>query len=148
MEHNDLQKAVLPTYENGQDIRDRTFEFACRVVAFCEEVYAKGGVGRIMVPQLVNCSTSAASMLEEARAAESDADFVSKCCISLKECREAWTRLRICQRRRIGPSQEAKALVQEGSELVAIIGTIIRNKRRSMAARSVGRRPRRRILNS
>ena len=78
MEYADLSKTVPPTYENGQDIRDRTFEFACRVVAF---------------------------------------------------------------------SQEVKALVQEGSELVAIIGTIIRNKRRSMAAKSVGRHPRRRILN-
>ncbi|OFW26544.1 MAG: hypothetical protein A3H97_05910 [Acidobacteria bacterium RIFCSPLOWO2_02_FULL_65_29] len=62
-----------PTYENGQDIRDRTFTFACRVVKFCQKLSTEGGVGRMMVPQLVNCSTSTAAMLEEARAAESDA---------------------------------------------------------------------------
>ena len=119
-------------YENGQEIRDRAFAFACRVVTFCQLLYEAGGVGRLLVPQLVNCSTSTATMLEEARAAESDADFVSKCCVSLKECRESWTRLRVCQTCKIGPSPEARSLVQEASELVAIIATIIQNKRRSM----------------
>jgi len=71
-------------------------------------------------------------MLEEAKAAESDADFISKCCISLKECREAWTRLRICERCRLGNPQEVKDLVYESNELVAIITAIIRNKRAAM----------------
>jgi four helix bundle protein len=74
-------------------------------------------------------------MLEEARAAESDADFVSKCCISLKECRESWTRLRICVKCRLGAPPDVKELVQESSELIAIVNTIIRNKRLKMKAR-------------
>jgi four helix bundle protein len=51
-----------------------------------------GGIGRLMVAQLLDCSMSFATMLEEARGAESDADFISKCCISLKAYRESWTR--------------------------------------------------------
>jgi four helix bundle protein len=119
-------------------------------VKFCQKIYEAGGMGRLMVPQLVNCSTSTASMLEEARAAESDADFVSKCCVSLKEGRESWTRLRICNACRIGPPEDARELVQEGNELVAIISTIIRNKRKSMKERGPRRMPRARarILNS
>jgi hypothetical protein len=70
-----------PTFENGQDIRDRAFEYACCVVGFCQQLDEAGGVGRLMVPQLLACSLSFATMLEEARAAESDADFISKCCI-------------------------------------------------------------------
>ena len=135
-----------PDYEYGQDIRDRTFAFACRVVKFCQKLYEGGGIGRLMAPQLVNCSTSSASMLEEARAAESDADFVSKCCISLKECRESWTRLRVCHACKLGELKEAAAMIKEGGELIAIIGSIIRNKRRSMAARPG--RSRRRLVNS
>ena len=106
-----------PTFEDGQDIRDRAFEFACRVVKFCQQLSNGGGVGRLMVPQLLDCSLSFATMLEEARSAESDADFISKCCISLKECRESWTRLRVCRKCQIGPQREATALVQEGNEL-------------------------------
>jgi hypothetical protein len=41
-----------PAYENGQDIRDRTFAFACRVVKFCQRLYESGGVGRLLVAQL------------------------------------------------------------------------------------------------
>ena len=66
----------VPSYEGGRDIRERSFEFACRVVTFCEGLHEGGGVGRVMAPQLVNCSTSMAAMLEEARAAESRRDFI------------------------------------------------------------------------
>jgi four helix bundle protein len=128
MQH--LSRRIPTSYRSGQDIRDRSFAFACRVVEFCHEVYCAGGVGRILVPQLVNCSTSVAAMLEEARAAESRRDFISKCCITLKECREASTRLRICEACRIGPPEKAHDLVQEAGELVSIIGTIVHNTRR------------------
>jgi four helix bundle protein len=123
-----------PTFEGGQDIRDRSFEYACQVVDFCQLLSEGGGVGRLMVPQLLNCSLSFATMLEEARSAESDADFISKCCIGLKEARESWTRMRVCQRCRIGAEPQASALVKEGNELIAIV-TIIKNKRKSVAAK-------------
>jgi four helix bundle protein len=126
-----------PTFEDGQDIRDRAFMFACHVTRFCHKVYEASGVGRMMVPQLITCSLSFATMLEEARAAESDADFISKCSISLKECRESWTRLRVCAECRIGPPADTRALVQEGNELIAIVTAIIRNKRRNVARKRV-----------
>jgi hypothetical protein len=72
----------VPTYEGGQDIRNRAFDYACRVVDFCEQLAAAGGVGRLMVPQLLNCS-----------------------------------------------------LVQEGNELIAIVTTIVKNKRKNVAAK-------------
>ena len=86
-----------------------------------------------MVPQLLSCSLFA-TMLEEARGAESDADFISKCCIALKECREAWVRLRVCEACRIGPPTEARELVREANELVSIIGAIVRNARKNAGA--------------
>jgi hypothetical protein len=36
-------------------------------VEFCKKLYEEGGVSRQMAPQLINCSTSLAGMLEEAR---------------------------------------------------------------------------------
>jgi four helix bundle protein len=137
MNEDDDRPQRRPTFENGQDIRDRAFEYACRVVGFCQQLDDAGGVGRLMVPQLLACSLSFATMLEEARAAESDADFISKCCISLKECRESWTRVRVCRQRKLGPLQEMHQLVQEGNELISIVTAIITNKRKSVAARRV-----------
>jgi four helix bundle protein len=91
-----------PSLENGQDIRDRSFEFACSVVNFCQKLYTAGGVSRILAPQLVDCATSFAGMLEEARAAESDRDFISKCSIGRKEIRGSLLRLRVCERCGVG----------------------------------------------
>ena len=122
-----------PAFEGGQDIRDRSFEFACCVVGFCQQLSDAGGVGRLMIPQLLSCSLSFAAMLEEARAAESDADFISKCSIGLKEARESWMRLRVCKRCRIGSATDASALVLEGNELIAIVTTILKNKRKNVA---------------
>jgi four helix bundle protein len=137
---NENRSAHNSNYSGGQNIRDRAFEFACRVVALCQKLYDAGGLSRLLVPQLLACSGATATMLEEARAAESDADFVSKCSISLKECRESWTRLRICAKCHLGPPSDVEELVQESSELIAIVNTIIRNKRLRMKARPVRRR--------
>ena len=132
---NDLTRRRAPTFEDGQDIRDRSFECACNVIGFCEVLDGGTRVGRLMVPQLLSCSLSFATMLEEAQAAESDADFISKCAIGLEECRESWTRLRACHRRELGPPDIARQLVTESNELIAIVTTIIKNKRQNVAAK-------------
>jgi four helix bundle protein len=113
----------------GQDIRDRTFMFACEVVGFCESLYQAGGVAQAMAPQLLNSGTSIAAMLEEARGAESRRDFVSKCSIALKETRETHVRLRIHAHCRVGPGDKAKQLVEEANALVSILVSIVRNSR-------------------
>jgi hypothetical protein len=33
----------------GQDIRDRSFRFACRIVEFCAALYRQGGVARCAI---------------------------------------------------------------------------------------------------
>jgi hypothetical protein len=91
---------------NDQDIRDRTFEFACRVVRLCEELRGR-----------------------RPRAGESTRDFISKCCIGLKELREAHGRLRIQEACKIGSPAETTALRQEANELVSIVWTLVRNTR-------------------
>jgi four helix bundle protein len=131
-----------PAYAGGQDIRDRSFDFACKVVEFCKHLYQEGGVSRQFAPQLIDCSTSVAANLEEARGAESSRDFISKCSISHKESRETHVRLRVCERCRLGPPAQAADLVREGNELVAIISTIVKNARKNARAQQVARRRR------
>jgi four helix bundle protein len=121
----------LSTSQPGDDIRRRTFEFACRVVDLSKALQGSAGVARAVVPQLIACATSVAAMLEEARAAESRRDFISKCAIGLKECREAHVRLRICHACRLGPEADVEALCGEANQLVSIITAIIRNTKRN-----------------
>src|SRR5712691_7630781 len=109
------------SYQDGQDIRDRSFAFACAIIKFCEELCRIGGVAKMMVPQLLNSGTALYPMLEEARAGESRKDFISKCTIGLKEVREAHGRLRLHEACRVGPRDEATRLRVEANELVSIV---------------------------
>lgn len=120
-----------PQFENGQDIRDRAFALSCRVVTLCEDLYARGGVARVLAPQLVASSTSVPANLEEAQGAESRRDFVSKCSIALKEARETHVRLRVCLKTRKGNIEELQKLVAESDAIVRIVATIVRNTRRN-----------------
>lgn len=115
----------------GENIRDRSFRFACRIIEYCRLLDQQGGVGRILAPQLVRCGTSIGANLEEARGGESRRDFASKCAISLKEAREARFRLRVAVATGIGPAPEAQALAEEAEELAAILGAIVRNARQN-----------------
>jgi four helix bundle protein len=115
----------------GQDIRDRCFRFACRIVKFCGCLYEQDGVARVLEPQLARCGTSVGENLEEARGGESRKDFASKCAISLKEARESKFRLRVAVSTRLGPPTEAQALAREAEELAAILGAIVLNTRRN-----------------
>ena len=120
-----------PSQSYGQDIRDRAFEFACDIVSYCDDLLTKGGAGRVLAPQLVRCTTSIGSNLEEARAGESRPDFISKCSIALKEARESLFRLRVADRCQLGSDGKAAMLAKE-AEIAAIIGAIVRNARRNL----------------
>ena len=125
---------TAPTYQAyGQDIRDRAFEFACQIVAYCDALMKHGGVGQILAPQMLRCGTSIGANLEEARGGESRRDFISKCSIALKEARESLFRLRVADRCQLGPEGTAAALAKEADEIAAIIGAIVRNARRNLA---------------
>ena len=97
-------------FEHGKDIRERAFRFGCNIIGFCAKLDAIGGIAKAMMPQLLNAGTALYPMLEEARAAESTRDFVSKCSVGLKEIREAHGRLRYHVTCRIGPTSDAQAL--------------------------------------
>ena len=73
--------------------------------------------------QLVRAGTSIGANLEEADAAQSKADFVSKCTISLKEARESHYWLRILK---ATGKAEVERLLAEANELIAILTTIVR----------------------
>ena len=83
-------------------------------------------VNRNAMSQLVDAASSVGSNLEEARGAQSKADFHAKVRISLKEAREShyWLRL-LGESGSVRPSRIAP-LLQEANEIVAILTTIAR----------------------
>jgi four helix bundle protein len=78
----------------GDDIRERTFRFACDIVSLCEALSDRGFGARRLSGRLLDSGTSICANLEEADAGQSKPDFIAKCTIALKEAREAhyWLR--------------------------------------------------------
>jgi four helix bundle protein len=124
-----LHASVSFVAASGTDIRERSFRFGCRIVSLSRTLSEAGGIARLMTPQLLRAGTALYPMLEEARAAESTRDFISKCTIGLKEGREAHGRLRLHEACGIGPADEVRALHEEANELVSIVTAIVRNTR-------------------
>jgi four helix bundle protein len=108
---------------NGDNIRERAFRFACDVIALNDRLAPHGGT-RDLTRQLLRAGTSIGANLEEADAAQSRPDFISKCTIALKEARESHYWLRLL--RASGKMQDGDSLLSDANELVAILTTIVR----------------------
>jgi four helix bundle protein len=107
----------------GGDLQERAFRFACDIVTLHDRLVREGGSTRDLSRQLMRSATSVGANLEEADAAQSRADFISKCTISLKEARESLYWLRLL--RHTGKIDE-DSLLRECDEIVAILTTIVR----------------------
>src|SRR6187399_40178 len=103
----------------GSDLRERAFEFACAVVGLHRYFYRSEPALRAATAQAAAAASSVGANLEEADAAQSRADFVSKCNISLKEARESRYWLRILHRIVEEERGRIEALIVESTELIA-----------------------------
>lgn len=112
-----------------RDIRERAFEFACRVVRIHRALGRKRG-NAIAANQLFRAGTSVGSNLEEAEAAQSRPDFISKNRMALKEARESHYWLRLVVATEMLPPERVQPLVSEANEIVAILTTIVKNSTR------------------
>jgi four helix bundle protein len=112
------------------NIAERTFEFARDVVSACRQLESRSWVAKTLGGQLLRAGTSIGANMEEAQAAQSRRDFVSKSTISLKEARETRYWLRLMRASGVLPEAVAEPLDKEADELARIIGSIVvRTKR-------------------
>jgi len=113
--------------EPGSDpeIVGRTFRLGVDVVRYCNVLDQQPGVGRVLMSQIARSGTSVGANVEEAQAAESKADFISKMSIALKEARETNFRLRVLAAADIQRLVPPAALVDESDEIRRVLGAIV-----------------------
>ncbi len=106
----------------GADIAERLLGVGVGCIALSGKM-SRDAVGRHVSLQLVRSATAAGANYEEARAAESRADFVHKVRVAAKEMREAIYWLRVTMRASLSSTEPRviEALVGESNELVAIL---------------------------
>ena len=104
----------------GDDIAARFEAFAAAVIALVRRL-PQDRAGRVMEDQLVRSATGGGSNYDEARSAQSRADFVHKVSLAAKETREASFWLGVVSRSEASLRDDALALKREASELTAIL---------------------------
>ena len=106
------------------ELSERLINFAARV-GKAVDALPDTRMGRHIAGQFVRSGTSPAPIYEEARAAESRADFVHKLGICLKELRESRCWIRLIIRTELLPEQRMNDLYEEADQLCNIIGQSI-----------------------
>ena len=110
----------------NQDIKERSFEFAVRIVKLCRETEASSSVNRILLNQLIRSSTSIGANIEEANGSKSKADFVAKMYIACKEALETNYWLRLLNATEVIKHRCLESLLDESNQIVAILTAIVK----------------------
>ncbi|MDQ3169762.1 MAG: four helix bundle protein [Acidobacteriota bacterium] len=108
------------------DFQTRSFAFACEIVRFYRLISARANVPQALARQVLRSACSIGANLEEAQSAQSRRDLLSKFSIALKEARETQYWLRLLTATDLVPADDTARLLQEASELVAILTTSVK----------------------
>jgi four helix bundle protein len=111
----------------GSDIAERLLELAVGTLRVSGELPSHPS-GRHVALQLARAGTSGGANYEEARAAESRADFIHKVGIACKEVRETAYWLTVIKRA-AWKTTELEALLSEAHQLAAILSASARTAR-------------------
>jgi len=113
-------------------IRERVFEYSLQAITLYRFILKlHDDVARIIGKQYLRSATSIGANIEEAHAAESNADFIHKFSIAQKEARESLYWLRLLKRSFEKDVDQLPGMIRETNELIAIITTIIVNTKQN-----------------
>lgn len=108
------------------DIHSRIYKWVIEVIKYCNKL-RKTTSNLILIRQLIKSSTSVGANDQEANAADSSKDFISKYVISRKECKESIFWLNVIRDTNSTEFEnEANKLISEGKEISNIISSIIK----------------------
>jgi four helix bundle protein len=102
------------------DIGERLLDFAVGCLKLGGQL-ARSTPGRYVAGQLMRSSASAGANYQEARGAESKADFIHKLQVSLKEAKEARYWLMLAARGALAPLSSLQPLLENAEVVVRVL---------------------------
>jgi len=114
----------------GQDIRERTYDFALRIIRLCRAL-GEDRVGRILLGQLLRSGTPIGANLEEAQAGQSKKDFIAKASIARKEAFETRYWLRLLGDSGVLPQERMAEITDECNQIAKVLSAIVLSAKRS-----------------
>ena len=106
-------------------IEEKSFEFAVRIVNLYKHLTTEKKE-RVLSKQLLRSGTSIGANVSEAQKAQSDADFIAKLYIAMKEANESYYWLRLLHRTEYLSEREFKSLDKDIDEIMALLTSIIK----------------------
>ena len=114
--------------ERKQDIKERSFEFAVRVIKFVQRL-PKNYTSQKIGGQLLEVATSTGANVEKATGGFSKRDFTYKMGVALKEARESNYWLRLIKVSELATDNELDFLLKESEELRKILTSIVKTSK-------------------
>jgi len=105
-------------------IKEKSYAFALLVIAACRRLQEHREY--VLSRQLTRSGTSIGANIEEAQAAQSRADFLSKMTIALKEARESNYWLRLLRDSNEFPTLDVQPLIDSSDEILRILTSIVK----------------------
>jgi four helix bundle protein len=109
--------------ERKQDIKERSFEFAVRVIKFVQRL------PKNYISQKIGGASSIGANVEEATGGFSKRDFTYKMGVALKETRESNYWLRLIKVSELTTGNELDYLLKESEELRKILTSIVKTSK-------------------
>ena len=106
-------------------ISDKSFDFAVRIVNLYKHLTSEKKEF-VLSKQLVRSGTSIGANVSEAIRGQSDADFISKLSIALKEANETDYWLKLLYKTDYLTEKEYESIRQDINEIIAILVSIIK----------------------
>ncbi|MBI4870359.1 MAG: four helix bundle protein [Candidatus Riflebacteria bacterium] len=113
----------------GDDIAEKLLAVAKAAIALTDGM-PRTAAGRHVAGQLLQCATSCGANYEEARGAESRADFVHKLAISRKEAQETRFWVRLCFATKLANAAKFPGLEGEIESVCRILGKSVATARK------------------
>jgi four helix bundle protein len=111
-----------------KDIKERSFEFAVRIIRFVQKL-PRNYAGYHIGGQLLGAGTSVGANVEEATGGFSKKDFTFKMGVALKEARESNYWLRLIKVSELTKGDELDFLLGESEELRKILTSIVKTSK-------------------
>lgn len=116
----------------SNEVLERSFQFALKIINFSNKMYRQSYENRPIIQQLLKSGTSIGANIEEAVAAQSRRDFLTKMYISYKEARETNYWLRLLKELKIFNQNEITSLINESIILIKLLSAITKSTKRNL----------------
>jgi len=110
-------------------IKERAYKFALDIVTIYKKMTDQNEF--VLSKQLVRSGTSIGANIEEATAAQSRRDFISKMSISSKEARETNYWLRLLRDSQLCEGIDYTDLIRESAEIIKILTSIVKTTQKN-----------------